>query len=76
VQGVPDQKDPKKQPIYFLRRLPRNPLNPDSTLAAAATWGKRSYESPPDEPKEGDDVFDVYALSPARGLNGQLYRDW
>jgi general secretion pathway protein G len=76
VQGVTDQKDPKKQPIYFLRRLPRDPLNPDSTLVAAATWGKRSYESPPDEPKEGDDVFDVYSLSRVRGLNGQLYRDW
>jgi len=76
VAGMPDQKDPKKQKIYFLRRVPRDPLNPDTTLSAAATWGKRSYASPPEEPREGNDVFDVYSLAPGRGINGQPYRDW
>jgi general secretion pathway protein G len=76
VDGVEDLRDPKKAKIYFLRRLPRDPLAGDSALAPAATWGKRSYASPPDEPKEGDDVYDVYSLSGGVGLNGVRYREW
>ncbi len=76
AEGVDDQKSPKKEKIYFLRRVPRDPLNADPTLSAAATWGKRSYASPPDDPKEGDDVFDVFSLAQGKGINGQPYRDW
>ncbi len=76
VNGVEDQKNPNKAKIYFLRRIPRDPFSTDPTLSAAATWGKRSYESPPDDPKEGDDVFDVFSLSAGKGINGQPYRDW
>jgi general secretion pathway protein G len=76
VQGVQDPKDPKGQRIYFLRRLPRDPLFEDSQARAAATWGKRSYASPPDSPFEGEDVFDVYSMSEASGLNGVSYRRW
>ena len=76
AEGVDDQKSPKKEKIYFLRRIPRDPLNADPTLSAAATWGKRSYASPPDDPKEGDDVFDVFSLAQGKGINGQPYRDW
>ena len=76
VDGVDDQKNPNKAKIYFLRRIPRDPFSTDPTLSAAATWGKRSYASPPDDPKEGDDVFDVFSLATGRGINGQPYRDW
>jgi general secretion pathway protein G len=76
AEGVDDQKSPKKEKIYFLRRIPRDPLNADPTLSAAATWGKRSYASPPDDPREGDDVFDVFSLASGKGINGQPYRDW
>jgi general secretion pathway protein G len=76
AEGVDDQKSPKKEKIYFLRRIPRDPLNADSTFSAAATWGKRSYASPPDDPREGDDVFDVFSLASGKGINGQPYRDW
>lgn len=76
VEGVGDQKSPKKEKIYFLRRLPRDPFSADPTLSASATWGKRSYASPPDDPSEGDDVFDVYSLAPGKGINGQPYREW
>ena len=76
AEGVDDQKSPKKAMIYFLRRIPRDPLNADPTLSAAASWGKRSYASPPDDPREGDDVFDVFSLAPGKGINGQPYRDW
>jgi general secretion pathway protein G len=73
--GVEDQKNPKKERIYFLRRIPRDPLAPEA-LAAAETWGKRSYASPPEEPRDGDDVFDVFSLSGASGINGRPYREW
>ena len=76
AEGVEDQKSPKKEKIYILRRIPRDPLSADPTLSAAATWGKRSYASPPDDPKEGDDVFDVFSLAQGKGINGQPYRDW
>ena len=76
AEGVDDQKSPKKEKIYFLRRIPRDPLNADPTLSAAGTWGKRSYASPPDDPKEGDDVFDVFSIAQGKGINGQPYRDW
>jgi general secretion pathway protein G len=76
VEGVEDQKDPKKKKIYFLRRVPRDPMATDGTLDAVATWGKRSYASPPDDPKPGDDVYDVYSLSGGVGLNGVRYREW
>src|SRR6266480_3659698 len=76
AEGVDDLKSPKKEKIYFLRRIPRDPLNADPTLSAAASWGKRSYASPPDDPREGDDVFDIFSLAPGKGINGQPYRDW
>ena len=76
AEGIDDQKSPKKEKIYFLRRVPRDPLNADPTLSAAATWGKRSYASPPEDPKEGEDVFDVFSLAQGKGINGQPYRDW
>ena len=76
VEGVEDQKSPEKKKIYFLRRVPRDPLAGDASLAAAATWGKRSYASPPDAPREGEDVFDVYSLATGSGINGRPYREW
>ena len=76
MAGVEDQKSPKKERIYFLRRIPRDPLSEDGNKSPAETWGKRSYASPPDEPSEGDDVFDVFSLSSAKGLNGRPYKEW
>lgn len=76
VTGVEDEKSPTREKIYFLRRIPRNPLADDPRLSNAETWGKRSYASPPDDPKPGDDVFDVYPIGDGVGLNGIAYRDW
>jgi general secretion pathway protein G len=76
VTGVADEKSPTREKIYFLRRIPRNPLADDPRLSNAETWGKRSYASPPDDPKPGDDVFDVYPIGDGVGLNGIAYRDW
>ena len=76
VEGVEDAKSPKRSKIYFLRRIPRDPMALDTRSAAADTWGKRAYKSPPDDPQEGDDVYDVYSLSKKVGLNGVPYREW
>jgi general secretion pathway protein G len=76
VSGVEDQKSPKKERLYFLRRLPRDPLAADASLAPAETWGKRAYSSPPEEPHEGEDVFDVYSRAEGTGINGRPYREW
>lgn len=76
VDGVSDQRSPTKRTLYFLRRLPRDPLNADSTTKAAETWGLRSYASPPDAPADGEDVFDVFSKSDKIGLNGVPYAEW
>lgn len=76
VEGVDDQRSPTRQKIYFLRRLPRDPFHPDTAAADAATWALRSYASPPDDPVEGDDVFDVRSTSDRIGLNGVPYARW
>lgn len=75
VEGVDDQRSPSKRKLYFLRRLPRDPMAPTS-ISAEESWGLRSYASPPDDPAEGDDIFDVYSKSEKVGLNGVPYRDW
>ena len=75
-EGVEDRANPNKVKVYFLRRLPRDPLVPDATAAPADTWGLRSYASAPEDPQPGEDVFDVYSLAQGKGLNGIAYRDW
>ncbi len=76
VEGIEDAKNPKKTRIYFLRRLPRDPMFTDAEAPAAETWGIRSYESPPDNPSPGNDVFDVFSLSQDVGSNGIPYVQW
>ena len=77
VDGVTDERSPDRNgKIYFLRRIPRDPMCPDTSKTDEETWGKRSYASSPDAPEEGDDVFDVYSLATDAGLNGIPYKDW
>lgn len=76
VEGVVDKTSPSRSRIYFLRRIPRDPLCDCPSRGDAQTWGKRSYASPPDSPSEGVDVYDVYSLAEGEGLNGIPYRKW
>ncbi|MCU6496444.1 type II secretion system GspH family protein [Rugamonas sp. A1-17] len=83
VTGVPDQRSPRKQNMYFLRRIPRDPFAPAdgntggfASSAASGGWAVRSYASPPDNPTEGEDVFDVSSRSAVMGLNGIPLKQW
>jgi general secretion pathway protein G len=68
VQGVSDGRGGRR---YFLRRLPVDPFMP-----AGSGWGLRSYESPPDNPQPGADVYDVRSLSAKTSLGGTPLREW
>jgi len=77
VDGITDIKNPTlKGKIYFLRSIPRDPMETDPGKSNDATWGKRSYQSSADDPQEGTDVFDVYSLNTGTGLNGVPYSKW
>ncbi|MEE9614070.1 MAG: type II secretion system protein [Thermodesulfobacteriota bacterium] len=77
VEGIEDAKSPESdRRIRFLRRIPRDPMSQDIYSDPEETWGLRSYESDPDSPEEGDDVFDVYSRSEETAIDGTLYSSW
>ena len=69
VEGVPDKRKTDGTKLYFLRRVPADPVSGEE-------WGLRSYASSPTEPSPGKDVFDVFSRSADRALNGSAYREW
>lgn len=69
VEGVADKRKPDGPKVFFLRRLPRDPLTGED-------WGLRSYASKHDDPQAGQDVYDIYSTSRGTGLNGIPYRNW
>jgi general secretion pathway protein G len=69
ADGVPDKRKTDGSKLYFLRRVPRDPMSGEE-------WGLRSYASPADDPREGDDVYDVFSKSEDTGLNGVPYQKW
>ncbi len=76
VDGVPDPRaQGQGRTLYFLRKLPRDPMA-DPRLPAEQTWRLRSYASSPTEPKPGVDVYDVHSSSDALALDGSSYAKW
>jgi len=76
VDGVVDAKSPDKRKMYFLRRIPRDPLSSDTEIPPEQTWGLRAYDSDASDPREGRDVFDVYSKSAGVALNRVPYKQW
>jgi general secretion pathway protein G len=81
VEGVENIKSPSRETIVFLRRVPLDPmavntLFPGEEMDLSEVWGLRSYKSPAYDPREGDDVFDVYSRSEQVGINGVPYAKW
>ena len=69
VEGVQRKHVPMESKLYFLRRVPKDPIGKEE-------WGLRSYASSAEDPKPGKDVYDVYSRSDAMGLNKVPYREW
>jgi len=57
--------------IKFLRRIPVDPMTGE------AEWGRRCYQDDWDSRSWcGDNVWDVYSKSTAKGLDGTAYNTW
>jgi general secretion pathway protein G len=55
----------------YLRRIPIDPMT------KKAEWGLRSYQDEPDSVSwGGQNVYDVFSLSPARATDRTYYKDW
>jgi general secretion pathway protein G len=76
VDGEVNAQTPQASRLYFLRRLPRDPMSSDTTVDPVESWGLRSYDSPPNDPRAGRDVYDVYSKAQGAGLDGLPYREW
>src|ERR1043166_289538 len=68
VEGVPDKRKPDAPKVYFLRRVPADPMGGEE-------WGLRSYASAADSPQPGKDVYDVFSKSDGTGLNRVPYQE-
>ncbi len=57
--------------LKFLRRIPVDPMT------GTAEWGLRCYQDDPDSTSWcGDNIWDVYSKSTAKGLDGTTYNTW
>jgi len=57
--------------LKFLRRIPVDPMT------NTAEWGLRCYQDDPDSTSWcGENVWDVYSKSTAKGLDGTNYNTW
>jgi general secretion pathway protein G len=57
--------------LKFLRRIPVDPMS------GTAEWGQRCYQDDPESTSWcGENVWDVYSKSTAKGLDGTNYNTW
>jgi general secretion pathway protein G len=76
VDGVEDKKSANGARLYFLRRIPPDPLCECDGKSPEDMWETRSYDSEPSSFSSGKDVFDVRSRNRKEGLNGVPYDEW
>jgi general secretion pathway protein G len=70
VKGV-NRVGAVERKLKFLRRIPQDPMS------ATPEWGLRCYQDEPDSKSWcGENVWDVYSKSTAKGLDGTPYNTW
>lgn len=70
VDGI-DQVGQLKKRLKFLRRVPVDPMT------GKAEWGLRSLQDDATSTSwGGQNVYDVYSLSPDRAIDKSHYKDW
>jgi len=70
VKGV-NRVGTQDRKIKLLRRIPPDPMTGNTE------WGMRCYQDDPDETSWcGQNVWDVYSKSTAKGLDGTRYNTW
>jgi len=73
VEGVEvnDPQSPETTIVRFLQRMPVDPFTDE------AEWGLRSYQDDWDSKSwGGENIYDVYSLSPLKALDGTYYAEW
>ncbi|MCP3024484.1 prepilin-type N-terminal cleavage/methylation domain-containing protein [Cupriavidus basilensis] len=76
VDGVEDRKSPNGAKLFFLRKIPVDPMCECSGRAPEDMWETRSYASDPESFSSGADVFDIRSTNRKEGLNGIQYNHW
>lgn len=75
-EGVADAKNPNGKMIYFLRRIPRDPLCDCANRADEETWRLRSSTQERGDFSGGKDIYDISSSASGSGLNGIPYAQW
>ncbi|WP_080426274.1 prepilin-type N-terminal cleavage/methylation domain-containing protein [Burkholderia ubonensis] len=76
VDGVEDKKSPDGARLYFLRKIPADPMCECDGKAPEDMWETRSYASDAASFSSGDDVFDIRSTNRKEGLDGVPYNQW
>ena len=75
-EGVTDKQAPDHRKMYFLRRIPRDPMCNCEGRADHESWKTRSSRDAPGDFSRDPDIYDVASSSEEKGANGVPYAQW